>query len=442
MLVGSFEAAEAATLKVVALQAEDSPVAGTKYRKFAKRGPAIGGGAERVVFEGLARGTSKVKGAFAHEPGVGGSVVAQKIGPTGDGATIRTFKRTFTNPTVDSTGTIALSVKLRGGLGEGIYARKAGDTALTPIARTGDVASGLPMGFLRRMSYVEPIGLVATTAVAFISDISDVPNVGGVDVDEVIYTCSGGDLNCHSGSGTLTPIVMRGDAVDDRPGDEVCDLTHLASSEYGVAFRASIGPDCTLGPFTRAILRKAFGGSVETIAYEGGPAEFPMSEYTQFRRAIDIANDGTVAFRARTRTQLAVGQKTTQFLCDPATCPAAPAEAAVSVGDTLPGGNTIRSMEMPRTVVSDAGDLAFYAKSNGPLGGKTGVYIRRANGTIEKVAEKGDPAPKLFLAEPNSVFRTIRKVVSISDDGRVAFGAKTLRGVGPTKTRQGIFVFE
>jgi hypothetical protein len=435
--------ARAASLKVVALQAESSPVAGAPYRKFVKRGPAVGGGAgERVVFEGLAIGTSKVKGIFAEEPGVGGSVIAQKGGPTGDGGLFRTFKKTFTNPAIDSAGTVVLSSKLRGGFGEGVYARKAGDTTLTTIVRTGDVAGGLPSGFLKRFSYTEPIGLVATTAVAFIADISAVPNVGGVDVDEVIYTCSGGDLNCHVGSGTLTPIVMRGDDVDDRPGDRICDITHLASSEFGVAFRASVGPDCLLGPLTPAILRKAFGGSVETLAIEGGTAAFTMSTYTQFRRAIDVANDGTVAFLARTMSQAFIGVRTAMFICDPATCPAAPAEAAVSVGDTLPGGNLIRFFEMPRTVISDAGEMAFYAKSNGPQKGKTGIYIRRANGTIEKIAEKGDTAPKLTLAEPDSVFRSVRKVVAMSDDGRVAFLAKTKRDVGPMKTRQGVFVFE
>jgi hypothetical protein len=435
--------AEAATLKVVALQAEDSPVAGTDYKKFVKRGPAIGGGAgERVVFEALAKGTSKVKGLFAHEPGAGGSLLAQKAGMTGDGALFKTFKKTFTNPTIDTAGTIVLSSKLRNGLGESLYARHAGDTTLTPVARTGDVAAGLPSGFLRRFDYPEPIGLVATTAIAFIVDITDVPNVGGTDVGEVIYTCSGGDLNCHSGTGVLSIIVKVGDDVDDRPGDKVCEITHLASSEYGVGFRGEVGPDCLLGPFTQAVMRKAFGGPIETLAYIGGPAVFPSSSYTQFRRAIDIANDGTVGFRARTVTLLAVGQKTTTFLCDPATCPAAPAEAAVSVGDTLPDGNIIRSMEMPKTVISDAGDFAFYCKSNGVVGGKSGIYIRRAGGMIDTVAEKSDMAPKLSLAEPDSFFKSFRKMVEMSSDGRVVFLAKTIRATGPVKTRQGIFVYE
>ena len=61
---------------------------------------------------------------------------------------------------------------------------------------------------------------------------------------------------------------------------------------------------------------------------------------------------------------------------------------------------------------------------------------------IDTVAEKGDMAPKLSLAEPDSFFKSFRKVVEMSHDGRVAFLAKTSRTVGPVKTRQGIFVFE
>jgi hypothetical protein len=58
------------------------------------------------------------------------------------------------------------------------------------------------------------------------------------------------------------------------------------------------------------------------------------------------------------------------------------------------------------------------------------------------VAEKSDMAPKLSLAEPDSFFKSFRKMVEMSSDGRVVFLAKTLRATGPVKTRQGIFVYE
>ncbi len=436
---------EAATLKAIAIQGEASPVGAAVYTKFAKRGPAIGANAgERVVFEGLAK-SPKVKGIFAHDPDDDGSLVAQKGAAAPDSLVFKTFQKRFLNPAIDSTGTIALAAKLKQGFGEAVYVRKAGGTSLSTVARTGDVATGLASGFLKRFQYSEPIGLVATTAVAFIAVISDMPNVGGVDVDQVVYACAGGDLDCHAGSGTLTPMVALQDAVDDRPGQEICKISHLAGSEYGVAFRADISSDCLTVPAVQGVFRMAFGvpaGSVQTLALVGEPAEFPMSSYTQFRRAIDINNDGAVAFRARTNSTLSLGVKTTQFICDPATCPAAPAEAAVSVGDLLPGGNAIKAMESGRTVISDAGDLAFFARSKGPSAGKKGIYIRRANSTIDVVAEKGDTAPMLNPMDPAATFSAFASAVAISDDGRVAFRAKIKRDTGPKKSRQGIFVFE
>ena len=444
LLLSAEGRAFAATIKAVTIVSEPAPSGGL-YKKFVKRGPAVGANnGERVVFEGLSA-VPKVKGLYAHDPDGGASLIAQKSGPAPDAKIFKTFDKRFVNPSIDSTGTIGLEAKLKQGFGEGIYLRKAGDTSLSTTARTGDVAVGLASGFLKRFSYTEPIGLVATTAVTFIATISDMPNVGGLDVDQVIYSCAGGDLDCHAGTGTLTPLVTLQDPVDDRPGQEICSISHLAGSEYGIAFRAEIAADCVLGPTTQGVFRKAFGvpaGSVQTVALVGEPAEPAMSTYTSFRRAIDINNDGTVAFRARWGSTLFTGVRTTQFICDPATCPSAPAEEAVTVGDLLPGGNAIKAMENPKTVISDAGDLAFFARSKGPLGGQKGVYIRRANGTIETVADKGDVAPTLNVMDPVANFAAFSKGVAMSDDGRVAFRAKIKRSAGTQKTRQGIFVFE
>ena len=445
-LLALTSAAEAASLKVVAEQLADSPAPPAQYRKFAKRGPSVGANpGERVVFEGLARNGTTVKGMFAGDPDGGGSVLAEKHGPAPEAMTINTFQRRFPNPSIDSTGTIAIAAKLARGFGEAIYLRKAGDTSLSTTARTGDPAAGLSSGFLKRFNDVEPLGLAATTAVTFIADISDMPNIGGLDVSQVIYACSGGDLDCHAGTGTLNRIVALGDAVDDRPGQEICKISHLAGSEYGVAFRAKISPDCTSMAEVDGVFRKQFGvgaGTVETLALVDEAAALPGSTYIQFRDAIDIANDGTVAFRARTRSTLHAGVETALFICDPTSCPASPAEAAVSKYDTLPGGNEIRSMEIPRTVISDAGDLAFFAKSSGPQGSQKGIYIRRANGTIEAVAEKGDTVPMLSPMDPAAVFTSFSSAVAMSDDGRVAFLAKIRRASGPKRARRGIFVYE
>lgn len=444
MLLSFLNGAEAATLKAVAIQRAESPVLGAFYMKFHRRGPAIGDNAgERVVFEGFAK-APKTKGLFAHDPDDGGSVIAQKGGTGPDGLIFKTFKKQFINPTIDSTGTIVLAAKVKAGLGEGVFARKAGDTSLSTVARTGTPA-GTASGFLQRFSYSEPIGLVATTAVAFIATISDMPNTGGQEIGEAIYACAGGDLDCHAGSGTLTRLVTGGDPVADRPGQEICKITHLASSEYGVAFRAEISSDCTSVPAVKGVFRLAFGvlaGTVETVALIGEPAAFPTSTYSDFRRAIDMNNNGTVAFRARTTSTMMTGVRTTQFICNPATCPATPAEAAVSVGDTLPSGNTLKAMENPAVAISDAGDLAFFARSKGSAPGKKGIYIRRANGMIEAVAEKGDAAPMLMPMDPTAIFTSFKNGVGISAGGRVAFLGKIKRSAGPKKLRKGIFAFE
>lgn len=437
--------AEAAALKAVALQGEASPVAGASYVKLAKRGPAIGANAgERVVFEAVANPPA-TKGLFAHDPDGSGSLVAQKSGGAPEGLTFKTFHLGFTNPSIDSSGTVVLAAKLKDGFGEGVYVRKAGDSSLGVVARTGDPAAGLPSGSLAEFSHSEPIGLVATTAAAFIATIGNAPTVDGLEVRQVIYACAGGDLDCHSGSGTLTPVVALGDAVDDRPGSEICRITDLAASIYGVAFRADVSSDCLTVPAVAGVFRKplgVFAGSVATLALVGEAAAFPTSTYEQIRDNVDINNDGAVTFRARTRNTTTADQLTSQFICDPATCPAAPAAAAVSIGDPLPGGNAITRMETPRTMISDANDLAFFAKSKGPLGHQEGVYLRRADGTIETVAERGDIAPPLHPMDPIAHFSSLSNAVALSDDGRVAFAARILRTSGPRPLRHGIFAFE
>jgi hypothetical protein len=313
------------------------------------------------------------------------------------------------------------------------------------VARTGDAAVGVTGGFLKTFSFSEPIGVVASTAATFIASIGDTPTPGGAEVSQAIYACAGGDLNCHSGTGTLTPLVVLGDAVDDRPGNEFCRFTHLAASVYGISFRAAISTDCATVPPVDGVFRQAFGvfaGSVATLALAGEPAAVPSSTYEQFRDDIDINNNGAVTFRARTRNAMTSELLTSQFICDPATCPTVPAEVAVSIDDLIPGGNVITRLETPRVMISDANDLAFFAKSKGLQGSQKGVYIRRANGTIETVADKGDAAPPLNPMDPSATFTTFRDGVAFSDDGRVAFAARIKRSSGPKPARHGIFVFE
>jgi hypothetical protein len=241
----------------------------------------------------------------------------------------------------------------------------------------------------------------------------------------------------------LETLVLLNDPVDDRSGRELCHLYQPAASDFGVAFYADTKEDCDDGgEFTRrGVFRMAYGGSIQTVALEGEPCEPEPgtggTTYGLIRNGPDISNDGSVVFKARTTGILS---NSVLYLCDSATCPAAPAEAAVIQGQTDPDGNAFKYFSTP--AVSDAGDMAFKAKGRGAAGTVTGVYARRGDGTLETLALTGHAVPNLLPQSQFSKIRAKGSGIDMSSGGRVAFKAKVRRTLPPRFNLEGIFLAE
>jgi hypothetical protein len=152
-----------------------------------------------------------------------------------------------------------------------------------------------------------------------------------------------------------------------------------------------------------------------------------------------MGNDGSVAFNATVDSvglEIALGAL---FLCDPAVCPAAPAEAAVEQGDTDTDGNTFTQLSAP--FLSNNG-MAFQSevRTPPPATKRQGVYVRLSDGTVETVVLSKENITVDGLA---SEFKFV-SAASISSDGtKVAFSGKFTRLV-PVKPKkgEGIFVDE
>ncbi|HSV08620.1 MAG TPA: choice-of-anchor tandem repeat NxxGxxAF-containing protein, partial [Candidatus Binatus sp.] len=124
------------------------------------------------------------------------------------------------------------------------------------------------------------------------------------------------------------------------------------------------------------------------------------------------------------------------FLCDPATCPVAPATAAVTKGLLDDAGNAFSSFSTPG--VSTAGDIAFSSRVGSPGFHGSGVYIRQIGGDIVTVALTGDPVPP---PSPTAVFKKLTDPPAMSPSGKVAFRGRIKASVSP-RNRRGIFLAE
>jgi len=334
---------------------------------------------------------------------------------------------------MNTTGSVAFEARLSGGT-TGVF--RDGPTTVALLGDTVPGVTGLLSGFSSAF-------ITDASAVVFRGTISGAASVGGVDLDEGIFRCSGGDGDCSSGTGSLETLVLRNDLVDDRPGRELCHLYEPAASDFGVAFYADTKEDCADGgEFTRrGVFRLAYGGSIETIALEGEPCEPEPgtggTTYGLIRNGPDIANDGSVVFKARTTGILS---NSVLYLCDFATCPAAPAEAAVNQGQADPDGNVFKYFSTP--AVSDAGDMAFKARGRGATGTVTGVYVRRGDWTLETIALTEQLVPNLLPQSQFSKIRAKGSGIDMSSGGRVAFKAKVKRTLPPRFNLEGIFLAE
>lgn len=440
-----------AALGTVAVQDDESPETGFFYKDLQNPavGSAVGPATEGLAFFARVRqgGTGKKCIFRVDETGAGSTIVCrQDISPDG-----RRFK-TFSNPVINSGGTVAWASNVSGGV-NGIY---KGASPPTLVSLLGDPAPAGVAGLLNLLSLP---AINDAGALVFKATISGAAVVGGVALDQGIFRCSGGDGNCSSGgSGTLTTLVLRNDPVPDRAGREFCGFTAVAASNFGIAFRAQTRPDCTLATGTReGIFRMPFGGAIETIALQNetsGPfPDLGGTDGTKYSSADGslgsplIENSGIVGFQALTSGIVTIRAL---YLCDPAaSCPTFTtppngmpgdviAETAVFQGQTDDDANTFQTLSEP--ALSDGGDIAFTAEGRTPGGKDTrGVYIRRfADGDIETIVLQGNSVPGVVPAAEFTSFVQ----PSMSADGKVAFKA-TIRATNPPRKRRvGIFLFQ
>ena len=410
-----------AVLKLVALQGDPSPSAGSPYARF--RVPAVADApAQRVAVYNPTRGGEKCIFSLDPDNDPDGTVACQRnLSPDG-----RVFSK-LQDPSINATGVTAFASRTTFG-SDGVYR----GSPPTVVALTND--PGPVLGSFQddhRSASITDVG-----DVVFLTSLT-----GGAAGDAAIFRCTGGDGNCSPntgppGSGVLSTLARVGDAVPDRAGREFCSLLAVRGSSFGIAFTATTKLDCTdmLEIPLTGVFRRPTAGVVATIALVGEPTSIGPTTYTGFRGAPAIANIGDVSFQA----DLAGTPSAALFRCNVATCPAAPATGAVERGEADVSGNAISFFSQPS--VSNVGDLVFNARvSGGPAGVSNGVFVwRAATDMIEPVALKNDSVPGIIGA----VFRSLLQgPPAISSGGKIAFKAKIKRPASP-RNRYGIFIEE
>lgn len=418
----------AATIKTVALRTGVSPIAGFPFSRFKE--PVIGDAAgQRVAVYNRTRGGERC--IFKLDPDGGADAVPaceKDVAPGG-----AAFSR-LGEPTINAANEAAWASSLT--LNRSGVFREGPGPGPQLVASTGDPVPAPGIGLLQTMSLAR---ITATGDVVLASTISGGAVVLGVEVNNGIFRCTGGDGNCstvNGGTGTLQTLVLVNDPVPDRPLRELCTFYTHAASTFGIVFRATTKLDCadTLETALAGIFRMPFGGVIATVAFEGEPSEpNPAPGGTIYQAPGDgvaINDSGFVAFPASTSGLSSTGQL---YLCNPATCPVAPAESAVGVGDADDAGNVF--VILRGVALSNAGDIAFSAGLSLPS--RSGTYIRRLVGDdIETIAVKNDAIPDLA----GGIFLRFA-APSMSAAGKVAFRAKIKWPVSRA-SRYGIFAFE
>jgi hypothetical protein len=418
-----------AVIKPVALEGEQSPQSPFLYRKFGLPVVADAAG-QRVAVYNRTRGGKRCIFSLDPDSTSDGTVACEKD-PSPDG---RSFRR-LGAPTIN---TPAASVAWASRLTFGYSGAFRSGPAI--VALLGDPVPAPGTGLLDQFSSAH---IIDTGDVVFDATISGGAVVLGVEIDAGIFRCTGGDGNCHSGTGTLETLVLVNDPVPDRPGREFCSFIALTdpASLFGIVFGASTKLDCADNAEQplEGVFRKPFVGAVSTLALQGEPSEpFPApggTTYASFVGSPAIENGGDVAFVANTAGIVATSAV---YLCDAIGCPAAPADAAVERGQPDDDGDLFRAFSQP--AISMAGDIAFSARVD-PVSGSGvthGLYVRRATTDIETIAKTGDPVPGVV---PAATFRFLLHPPAMSPGGKIAFKARIRRSVSP-RNREGIFIVE
>lgn len=431
---------EASQANHVAVKGEESPEAGFLYQQLGD--PVVSDDPDnKVAFTAIIKSDGilpalKDNCIFKVEDADTGAAVACKGDDSPDG---RKYLG-FSDVSINAGGEVAWASRLTGGR-NGVF---RGDPAV--VFFTGDPVPGPAVGLLKQFSLTvitDNGNVVARAAIQ-----------GGAG--QGLFRCPpGGDCTEADGDAIVDgeTLVLKGASVPDRPDQIFCEFTHLDASDYGIVFRAkttdeTVDPDCD-APDRTGVFRFKFGDDpdtdIVTIALEdelsnpycvipGG------TRYDEISGAPSINNDGVVAFRAATRGLL---RAQNLYLCDPADCPviADPddctlgdvrPEVKVAAGDSAACGGVFGDFSPP--ALSDAGDIAFRARSTG---NNLGIYIwDSASDTTDDVVCKDDP-----VADMDAEYTSFEPP-AMSTGGKVVFKAGFKRTVGTPKQGSGIFLFE
>lgn len=423
MALGAFALVDPAhaVMKLVALQGDPSPApANPPYGRF--RVPAVADApAQRIAAYSPTKGSDPCIWSLDPDLGPDG-VVACRNDPSPDGRLFTVLQ----DPSINSAGETAFATRTTFG-NDGVYR----GNPPTVVALTNDPGPGGLFQDNHRSASISDAG-----DVVFLADLT-----GGAAGDAAIFSCGGGDGDCSPTNppvtATLTTLVRVGDSLPAPFATyEFCSLTAVRASSFGIAFTAVAQLDCTDTMETprAGVFRRSTGGVLAVVALVGEATSIGPTTYAGFRGTPAIANVGDVSFQADL-----VGTPTSAlFRCNVATCPAAPATAAVESGELDINNNAIRFFSQPS--VSNAGDLVFNARvSGGPAGVSNGVFVwRAASDTVEPIVMKNDPVP----SSPGAVFvNLLQGPPAISSGGKIAFKAKIKRPAAP-RIRIGLFIEE
>jgi hypothetical protein len=395
----------------VAVKGDESPEPGFFYKDF--RFLDVSNGPDPVlVFLGKASRTApKQHRSCIWKVDAAGSGVdlacVKDLSPTG------LVYHSFVDVSVNGPGAASWIAVLGESEARGVF-HEGGTGVVTgdPIDQV-DPANGtfLDLSFLTRL---DAGGFV------FRADIAGVPS----SVNQGIFGCSGGDLNCSpAGSGSLSEVVRKGAAVDS--GRILCSIAEVAGSNFGAVFRAGTKVDCA-DPLesTRTGIFRTSGGVPTTIALEGDPAN-PEGVYDEFLAGPDINNAGSVAFVAATRF---MGEEAGAriYLCSIlAGCPPSAAAVAVPTHAPVPGGTVNRFAAIGIT----DGDAIVFIGNGKKVGG---VYV--AGVGITPLVEVGESVPG-----DTAAFKSF-KSLAVSSDGTTATQAAFKRTIKPRTKKEGIFL--
>ncbi len=416
--------AQAATVNNVAVINDESPIADHFYKEF-QRPVTSDDATDKVGFFARAKAETGKRCLFkVNTAGTGSAVACIGDASPDEGRKYNDLR----DYSINASGTMAWASNLSGGRN----AVFKGDPEV--VSRLGDPVPGG--------------GLLDGFSKTAINDDGDVFFLGGISgvvstEDQGIFRCpasaDGGTGNCHDDTGDLDLLVQKNDTVPGGGGREFCSFGALAASNFGIAFRASTKVDCSdAGEVAKAgVFRRSNAGTLKRLALVGDSANpFPDvggTTYGEITGGPSIENDGIVAFGS-TVNGIVGGENL--YRCSSTAC-TTPVAAAVERGQGDGCDGQFENFSAPS--LSDAGDMAFSATSNGQI---RGVYIKRFATTdldvvaCNKNSPSATPVPDVIDGEFTSFGDP-----SMSTGGKVGFKAGFKQPVSP-QTSSGIFVFE